>query len=119
MKKTIVLGASENPARYSHIAVLRLIEAGHPVFPIGMKKGKIGDMDILTETPLIDQIDTITLYVGPQNQKYYEDYIFAIHPKRVIFNPGSENPEFIKKIENQGINVEIACTLVMLSTGSY
>jgi len=118
-KKTLVLGASDNPARYSYLAINRLLNHGHPVVAIGLKTGKVQDVDIITEHPEMDDIDTITLYLNPKNQVQYYDYILSLKPKRVIFNPGTENNELERKLIQKGVNTIEACTLVMLSTGQY
>lgn len=118
-KKTLVLGASDNPSRYSFIAVNRLRTYDHPVVAIGKKKGKVNDVDIITEHPEMNDIDTITLYLNPTNQKPYYDYILSLKPRRVIFNPGTENDELEKKLVQKGVITQEACTLVMLSTGQY
>ena len=119
MKKTVVLGASENPSRYSFMATSRLVSHGHPVVAIGNKEGKIGNTDIIKEHPAMDDVDTVTLYLNPTNQKPYYDYILSLKPKRVIFNPGTENPELEEIVESQGAKAMEACTLVLLSTGQY
>ena len=119
MKKTVVLGASENPERYSFIAVTRLNEKQHPVVAVGLKEGKIGDIKILSGTPHIDNVHTITLYLNLQRQKLFYDYILSLNPKRIIFNPGAENPELEEMAASKGIDVVEGCTLVMLSTGSF
>ena len=118
-KKTVVLGASENPSRYSYLATQRLTSHGHPVVAIGNREGKIGDVSITKEHPAIDNVDTVTLYLNPTNQKPYYDYILSLKPKRVIFNPGTENEELERMIEGQGGDAMEACTLVLLSTGQY
>lgn len=118
-KKTVVLGASDNPARYSYLAVNKLRAHNHPVVAIGNKAGEVGDVSITKERPLLNDIDTVTLYLNPQNQKQYYDYIFSLHPKRIIFNPGTENEELEKLAAEKGIKPIEACTLVMLSTGQY
>jgi predicted CoA-binding protein len=118
-KKTVVLGASENPSRYSNMAIQRLRSYGHPVVAIGRRKGKVNDTDILTEHPEMNDIDTITLYLNPTNQKPYYDYILSLKPRRVIFNPGTENDELERKLVQKGVITQEACTLVMLSTGQY
>lgn len=118
-KKTLVLGASENPARYSYLALKRLLAHGHEVVAIGKKKGKVANVDIITELPAMDDIHTITLYLNPANQKQYYDYIVSLKPRRVIFNPGTENEELERKLAQRGTNTLEACTLVMLSTGQY
>ncbi|OSZ78077.1 CoA-binding protein [Chitinophagaceae bacterium IBVUCB1] len=119
MKKTVVLGASENPSRYSHIATARLTAHGHEVVAIGNRAGKIGEVNIIHEHPAMDDVDTVTLYLNPTNQKPYYDYILSLKPKRVIFNPGTENEELEEMVEAQGGKAMEACTLVLLSTGQY
>ena len=118
-KNTIVLGASENPARFSYLAVNRLTAHNHPVVAIGRKEGKIGNTDIITAHPNIENVDTVTLYLNEQHQKEYYDYIFSLHPKRIIFNPGAENDELAEMAAAKGIQPVEACTLVLLSTGQY
>lgn len=119
MKPTLVIGASENPERYSYKAIRMLRQHGHPVFAYGNKVGKVEDVDITNE-PLIFSPDTVTMYVGPQNQTdELKNYILAQNPKRIIFNPGTENPNWYPELEDKGIAYEEACTLVLLSTDSY
>lgn len=118
-KKTLVLGASENPSRYSYLAINKLRANGHPVVAIGKKAGKVNDTTITTEHETEEDIDTVTLYLNEQNQKQYYDYILSLHPKRIIFNPGTENEELASLAEQQGIQPMEACTLVLLSTGQY
>lgn len=118
-KKTLVLGASPNPSRYSYLAVNKLSRYHHEVVAIGKRKGKAGEIEIDTEQKAIEGLDTITLYLNPQNQKQYYDYIISLKPKRIIFNPGTENPELYKLAGQNNIQVLEACTLVMLSTGQY
>lgn len=118
-KKTVILGASENPSRYSYLALNRLRSKGHPVIAIGNRAGHVGDTPIITEHPAMDDVDTVTLYLNPTNQKTYYDYILSLKPKRVIFNPGTENPELERMVEGQGGDAMEACTLVLLSTGQY
>lgn len=119
MKPTLVLGASTNPSRYSNIATLRLLQHGHEVFPVGIKKGKIDSLEIINDRSIIKNIHTITLYLNPTNQKDWYDYIFQINPKRIVFNPGTENPELLQLASEKGIECIEACTLVMLSIGNY
>jgi predicted CoA-binding protein len=119
MKKTIVLGASENPDRYSFLAVQRLAKYNHPVIAIGRKDGMIGVVPIITDHPSQKEVDTITLYLNPSLQKEYYDYILSLHPKRIIFNPGTENDELADIATKNGIQAIEACTLVMLNTGQY
>lgn len=118
-KKTLVLGASANPARYSYLAVHKLRSHDHPVLAIGRRDGQVADVDIHKERVQEGDVDTITLYLNPTNQIPYYDYILSLHPKRIIFNPGTENDELIKKAKENNIQPVIACTLVMLSTGQY
>jgi predicted CoA-binding protein len=118
-KKTLVLGASQNPERYSFLAVNKLLAHHHPVIAIGRNKGTINGIEIETEKKQLNDIDTVTLYLNPNNQKNYYDYILSLHPKRIIFNPGAENPELYQLAEKNGIKPQEACTLVLLSTGQY
>lgn len=118
-KKTLVLGASPNPARYSYLAVNRLLKYSQPIVAIGKRRGKIGDVEIETEPSAHTDIDTITLYLNPENQKQYYEYILSLKPKRIIFNPGTENPELYKLAREKNIQILEACTLVMLGTGQY
>lgn len=118
-KKTLVLGASDNPSRYSYLAMKKLMAYGHEVVGIGKKPGKVGDVEIGTEQLPMDDIHTVTLYLNPTNQKPYYDYIKSLKPKRIIFNPGTENEELERKMAQIGTNTMEACTLVMLSTGQY
>ena len=118
-KKTLVIGASENPARYSYKAISNLLEKGHEVVAIGRKVGKVGTVEILTGLPELEDIDTVTLYINPTIQKEYESYIISLKPKRIIFNPGTEHPSFIQRAHKEGVLTEIACTLVMLSIDDY
>ena len=118
-KKTVVIGATTNPSRYAYIAANRLVENGHEIIPIGIKKGELAGKKIINEKPKIDAVDTVTLYVGPANQEEYYNYIITLKPKRVIFNPGTENQEFEKLLEKEEIEVIEACTLVMLAANTY
>lgn len=118
-RNVVVIGASSNAARYSFMATERLLNHGYAVFPIGLREGKIEGLDIITSRPQVNDIDTVTLYVGPQNQPSWEDYIMSLKPKRVIFNPGTENHDFENKLKNHGIETEQACTLVLLSLGQF
>jgi uncharacterized protein len=118
-KITLVLGASPRPERYSHIAIKKLIALKFPIVSIGLREGEIDGVRINKLFPDVSDIHTITLYVGPKNQSVYYDYILKINPKRVIFNPGTENPEFEFTLRNQGIQVVRGCTLIMLDNGTY
>jgi len=118
-KKTVVLGASPNPARYSYLAINRLRSHNHPVVAIGKRKGTVSGVDIQTDHEPVDGVHTVTLYLNPQNQHEYYDYILSLKPRRIIFNPGTENDELEKQAEEAGIETVEGCTLVMLGVGSY
>lgn len=118
-KTTLVLGASPNPERYSHRATEMLIGHSYWVVPVGVKDGTIREIPIQQEFPLNKDIHTVTLYLNKNRQKEYYSQILALHPQRIIFNPGSENEELKKLASEQGIETIDACTLVMLSTGTY
>lgn len=118
-KKTLVLGASTNPSRYSNMAINRLRAYGHPVVAVGKRPGKVQDVDINTSHVPEEGVDTITLYLNPRNQVEYYDYILDLKPRRIIFNPGTENEELMRKAREQKIVPVEGCTLVMLGTGQY
>ena len=118
-KKTLLLGASGNPSRYSFLALNSLRKHGHPVVAIGKTSSKVADVDVVTEKKDLPDIDTVTVYLNPVNQKEYYDYILSLHPKRVIFNPGAENHELADLARSKGIEPVEACTLVLLSTGQF
>ena len=116
---TVVLGASTNPARYAFLATQRLQEYGFTAIPIGIKEGKIGEIDIVMGRPDLENIHTVTLYLNPMRQKEYYDYILGLQPKRIIFNPGTENSELMELAKQHNVETIEACTLVMLSIGNY
>ena len=118
-KKTLVLGASLNTSRYSNIAIRRLREKNIAVKAFGLKEGMIADVSIDTERKEYKNLDTITLYLNPKRQEEYYSYILDLKPNRVIFNPGTENRELILLLEKNGIESEVACTLVLLSMNQY
>jgi uncharacterized protein len=118
-KKTLVLGASDNPSRYSFLAVQKLQRFGHPVAAIGRKKSFVGDIPIETEQSAFTDIHTVTLYLNPSHQQEYYKYILSLKPQRIIFNPGTENEELYQLAKDNGISAIEACTLVMLSTNQY
>lgn len=118
-KKTLVLGASSNPARYSCMAIKRLVAAGQSVVGIGLKEEEVAGVKIHTKQIPLKNIDTVTLYLNPARQRDYYNYVIEVGPQRVIFNPGTENPEFYQLLRANGIEVEIACTLVLLATEQY
>ncbi|NLR89729.1 CoA-binding protein [Flammeovirga agarivorans] len=120
MKKTVIIGATPNPSRYAFFAAQRLTEHGHEIIPLGIKKGEVGNgVKIINEKPHIDNVDTVTMYVGPGHQENWMDYIISLQPKRIIFNPGTENEVFYEKLRQENIFFEEACTLVMLSAKTY
>lgn len=118
-KKTLVIGASPKAYQYSHQAVKKLLNYGHPVEAIGRSEFQLDTVAVKTGKPELQQIDTVTLYLNQDRQKEYEGYILSLSPKRIIFNPGAENPSLYNKAKEQGIEVVEACTLVMLSVGTY
>ena len=118
-KKTLVIGASENIERYSNLAVKKLLKNNHPVVAIGNKKGLINDTIIETEKKSFENIDTITLYLNASRQEEYYNYILSLNPKRIIFNPGTENDVLAELAQQQGIFTQEACTLVLLITNQY
>ncbi|HTQ28989.1 MAG TPA: CoA-binding protein [Puia sp.] len=118
-KKTLVLGASDNPERYSYLAVNRLRTKGYPVVAIGRRKMKVSDVEVDTEKKPYPEVDTVSVYLNPINQKEYYDYILSLHPRRIIFNPGAENEELQQLAERNGIKPVEACTLVLLGTGQF
>ena len=118
-KKTLILGASENPSRYSFMAAKQLTAKNHEVVLIGRRPGKVAGTEILTDQPDVEDIHTITLYLSAKNQEEYYDYILRLNPKRIIFNPGAENIKLADMAAKEGIEVVNACTLVMLSVGNY
>ena len=120
-KLTLVVGATDNPERYAYRAVELLQAKGVPVVPIGIKKGLVFGEEILDLRlkPALKEIHTITLYLGPSNQAEWMDYLIGLRPKRIIFNPGTENFDFFSKAKAAGIEALEACTLVMLTTGQF
>jgi uncharacterized protein len=119
MKKTVVIGASPNPERYANLAVNLLKEKGFEVVPLGIRAGKVAELDIVLDRPHLEDIDTVSIYLNPQSQKDWYDYIIGLHPKRIIFNPGTENPELEELARSKGIETENACTLVLLKTRAF
>lgn len=119
MKKTLILGASPQPERYAYKAAHNLVAHRHPIVNVGIKKGEVAGIPIEPANEIYQDIDTITLYLGAENQKQYYDYILKTQPKRIIFNPGTENEELVQLAMAKGIKTELACTLVLLSIGAY
>lgn len=118
-KKTLVLGATPDASRYAYLAANRLVKSGHSIVNVGIKTGEVAGVQIEKPEIIHDDIDTITLYVGTRNQPPLYDYILDTNPKRIIFNPGTENTELRKMANEKGIETEYACTLVLLSKGQY
>ncbi len=119
MKKTIVLGASPNPLRFSHKMVKTLVHYEYDVVPVGFREGKIEDREIMKGQPKIQNVHTVSLYIGARNQPPFYEYILNLNPKRVIFNPGTYNPELFELVKKNGIEAVIDCALVMLNKGTY
>jgi predicted CoA-binding protein len=117
--KTLVLGASLKPNRYSNYAIQRLVAHDYEVVAIGLKEGIVDGVTIDIELKAYKDIDTVTLYLNAKRQVSYYDYIIGLKPNRIIFNPGTENPEFFQLLKENNIDFEIACTLVLLSTNQY
>ena len=118
-KKTLVIGASLKPSRYSNKAICKLTEKEQPVIAIGLREGTVSGIKITKEKEQFQDINTVTLYLNSKRQTDYYDYIVSLKPKRVIFNPGTENSEFYRILDENNISHEAACTLVLLSTGQY
>lgn len=120
-KKTLIVGATTNPSRYAYTAASMFAEQNLDFIPIGIKTGELFGKEILDlrSKPELKDVHTITLYIGPENQAEWIDYLLSLKPKRIIFNPGTGNPEFYKRAKEAGIEVLAACNLVMLSTGQF
>lgn len=118
-KKTLVIGASLKPERYSNLVIHRLTQYKHEVLAFGLRKGEVAGVHIQTQFPSDTDIDTITLYLNPKRQQEYYQRIIDLQPQRVIFNPGTENHEFYTLLDKAAIAYEVACTLVLLSTNQY
>jgi predicted CoA-binding protein len=121
MKKTVIIGATPNPSRYAYLAAQMLTEYNHEIVPLGIQKGNVSGKEILDirQRPAVNNVDTVTLYIGPQRQPEWYDYILSLKPKRIIFNPGTENDEFEKMAEEKGVEALEACTLVMLRSHQF
>ena len=117
--KTLILGATPNPQRYANIAAHRLVSQDHEIVNVGIKEGEVAGQPILNGFPTVEDVDTVTLYVGPRHQPTYYDWLLHLRPRRIIFNPGTENPELARLARENGIETEVACTLVMLASGQY
>ena len=119
MRKTVVIGASLNEDRYSNKCVRLLRKHDIETVAVGLKEGTIADVKILTGRPHENNVETVAIYLSPKNLESYQDYILSLKPGRILFPPGTENPEFYKKANAHGIETEEACPLVMLNTGVY
>ncbi|MBI1225892.1 MAG: CoA-binding protein [Bacteroidetes bacterium] len=119
MKKTLVIGASTNPERYSYLAINSLKKHGYEVVAIGKKEGEVNGVEIQTGHPPFTDINTVTLYINISHQKEYYDYVLSLRPKRLIFNPGAENFDFMLRAKEAGVETLEACTLVLLATGQF
>jgi len=121
LKKTVIIGATTNPSRYAYLAAEMLQEYHQEFVPVGIKRGNVLGKEILDlrSRPPIENVDTITLYINPGHQKEWYDYFFKLKPKRIIFNPGTENPELEKSLEEKNIQALEACTLVLLRSGQF
>jgi predicted CoA-binding protein len=118
-KKTLVLGATTKPERYAFRAINMLVQKGHSVVAIGQNAGEVAGVKIQTKAVPVKNIDTVTLYLNPVRQREYYNYIIESKPKRVVFNPGTENPELYQLLQLNDIEIEVACTLVLLATNQY
>jgi hypothetical protein len=119
-QRVAVLGASDKPERYSHQAVRLLLDHGHQVVPVHPSLSVILDLEVAPDLPSIEgPIDTLTLYVGPAISVALADSIESIQPGRVLFNPGTENPDLENRLRDTGIHTLRACTLVLLRTGQF
>jgi uncharacterized protein len=121
VKKTVIIGATNDPSRYAYLAARMLKQYNHEIVPVGIKKGEVFGTEIqdIRQRPVIPDVDTITMYIGPQRQPEWYDYILSLKPKRIIFNPGTENDTLEQMAEAKGIEVVEGCTLVMLRSYQY
>ena len=117
--KTLIIGASTNEERYSNKAAHHLAAHNYAFVLLGVQKGEVLGQPILNGFPELADIDTVTLYLNPLRQAEYYDYILSLNPRRIIFNPGTENAELVAIAQAKGIVCDYACTLVLLATGEY
>jgi predicted CoA-binding protein len=120
-KKTVIIGATTNPGRYAYLAADMLTEYQHEIVPLGIRKGIVFGKEIIDirTKPKLTDVDTVTLYIGPHRQPEWYDYILSLRPRRIIFNPGTENEELERLAGEKGIEILEACTLVMLRSNQY
>ncbi len=118
-EKVLVMGATTHPTRYAYLATQSLLKHGHEVTLYGRRKGEVEGIPILNDTQGISEMDTVTLYLNPMNQQPYYDFLMELNPRRIIYNPGTENPQLMELAANKGIENVVACTLVMLSVGNF
>ncbi|MEQ9424601.1 MAG: CoA-binding protein [Cyclobacteriaceae bacterium] len=121
MKRTVIVGASPNQSRYAYMATVKLKKFGHDIIPLGIRSGEIENTPItdLRQKPEFGKIHTLTVYLSPAHQDEWRDYLLSLKPKRIIFNPGAENPSFEAAARSENIEVVHGCTLVMLSTNEF
>jgi uncharacterized protein len=121
VKKTVIIGATTDPSRYAFLAARMLTHYNNEIVPIGIKKGDLFGTKILNifDKPKVEDVHTITLYIGPQRQPEWYEYLLSLNPKRIIFNPGTENDVLIRMAEERGIEAVEGCTLVMLRSNQY
>jgi uncharacterized protein len=121
LKRTVIIGATTDRSRYAFLAAQILSQYQHEIVPIGIKKGEVFGAQILNifEKPVVKDVDTITMYIGPHRQPEWYEYLIGLKPKRIIFNPGTENDVLENMAEEKGIEVVEGCTLVMLRTNQY
>ena len=117
--RTLIIGASTNKDRYSYKAIRKLRKLNFDVYAIGLNEGRIADVKIRTQPFNLENIHTVSIYLRPQNQFQYLNYLIKLKPKRVIFNPGGENEILMNKLKEKKISCENSCTLVLLSTNQY
>jgi len=118
-KKTLIIGATTKPEKAAFKAIEMLVAKGHSVLALGQNSGEVAGIKINTKAIPVKNIDTISLYINPSRQRDYYNYIVETKPKRVLFNPGTENPEFYQLLELNNIKFEAACTLVLLTLNKY
>ncbi|MDD3432011.1 MAG: CoA-binding protein [Bacteroidales bacterium] len=117
--KTLIIGASTNPERYAYKAAEQLLAHKHDIYLLGNRPGELFGKEISIRQQSYPDVDTVTLYLSAKNQVDYYDYILSLKPSRVIFNPGTENPELQSMLQKASVEYQEACTLVLLATGQF